>query len=77
LFKNPLEEVSFISYDKKERMDQRSDAKLKLQDQVSACMMSDHTDRPTNVSLRNLPVFGRKAHFWSIKITQNYSINTV
>uniref|UniRef100_A0A4W5K1Q6 C3/C5 convertase n=1 Tax=Hucho hucho TaxID=62062 RepID=A0A4W5K1Q6_9TELE len=34
LFKNPLEEVSFISYDKKEQMDQRSDAKLKLQDQL-------------------------------------------
>ncbi|XP_038821138.1 complement factor b, like isoform X1 [Salvelinus namaycush] len=34
LFKNPLEEVSFISYDKEEQMDQRSDAKLKLQDQL-------------------------------------------
>uniref|UniRef100_A0A8C8H9Q1 C3/C5 convertase n=1 Tax=Oncorhynchus tshawytscha TaxID=74940 RepID=A0A8C8H9Q1_ONCTS len=34
LFKNPLEEVSFISYDKKEQMDQRSDARLKLQDQL-------------------------------------------
>ncbi|XP_020321310.2 complement factor B isoform X1 [Oncorhynchus kisutch] len=34
LFTNPLEEVSFISYDKKEQMDQRSDAKLKLQDQL-------------------------------------------
>ncbi|XP_029625891.1 complement factor B [Salmo trutta] len=34
LFKNSLEEVSFISYDKKEQMDQRSDAKLKLQHQL-------------------------------------------
>ncbi|CAB1333127.1 unnamed protein product [Coregonus sp. 'balchen'] len=34
LLKNPIEEVSFISFDKKDQMDQRSDAKLKLEVQL-------------------------------------------